>query len=257
MRCSGRPALGDIGTHFPPSDAAWKDADSRDLLRRAVRIIRNAGWMPVNIDSTVVCETPKIVPYAAAMRANIAADIGIDAGTVNVKGKTSEGLGFTGTGEGIAAYAVALDPAYGHGGAAMRALIQRVVRSDVRIGEETVGAIEHGMTVLLGVGDGDTAEDAALIARKIATLAHLRATMPARSIGRSRTLAARSSSSRSSRSTPTAGRGGDRVSSMPRCPTSQSRSCGRSSRCCGPKASPSRRGDSGRKWSSRSSMMGH
>jgi 2-C-methyl-D-erythritol 2,4-cyclodiphosphate synthase len=104
----GAAALGDIGTHFPPSDAAWKDADSRDLLRRTVRIVRDAGWIPVNVDTTIVCETPRILPHAAAMRANIAADIGLDAGAVNVKGKTSEGLGFTGTGEGIAAYAVAL-----------------------------------------------------------------------------------------------------------------------------------------------------
>jgi 2-C-methyl-D-erythritol 2,4-cyclodiphosphate synthase len=104
----GAAGLGDIGTHFPPSDAAWKDADSRDLLRRAVRIVRDAGWMPVNVDTTIVCEMPRIVPHAAAMRANIAADIGVEAGAVNVKGKTSEGLGFTGTGEGIAAYAVAL-----------------------------------------------------------------------------------------------------------------------------------------------------
>jgi 2-C-methyl-D-erythritol 2,4-cyclodiphosphate synthase len=104
----GAAALGDIGTHFPPSDATWKDADSRDLLRRAVRLVRDAGWMPVNLDATVVCEAPKIVPHAAAMRVNIAADVGLDAGAVNVKGKTSEGLGFTGTGEGIAAYAVAL-----------------------------------------------------------------------------------------------------------------------------------------------------
>jgi 2-C-methyl-D-erythritol 2,4-cyclodiphosphate synthase len=104
----GAAALGDIGTHFPPSDPTWKDADSRDLLRRAVQLVRDAGWMPVNLDSTVVCETPKISPHAAAMRAAIAADVGIDANAVNVKGKTSEGLGFTGTGEGIAAYAVAL-----------------------------------------------------------------------------------------------------------------------------------------------------
>lgn len=104
----GAAGLGDIGTHFPPSNAEWKDADSRDLLRRAVRLVRGAGWLPVNIDTTVVCETPKIGPHAAAMRVNIAADIGIDADAVNVKGKTSEGLGFTGTGEGIAAHAVAL-----------------------------------------------------------------------------------------------------------------------------------------------------
>jgi 2-C-methyl-D-erythritol 2,4-cyclodiphosphate synthase len=104
----GAAALGDIGTHFPPSDPTWKDADSRDLLRRAVQLVRDAGWMPVNLDSTVVCETPKISPHAAAMRAAIAADVGIDANAVNVKGKTSERLGFTGTGEGIAAYAVAL-----------------------------------------------------------------------------------------------------------------------------------------------------
>jgi 2-C-methyl-D-erythritol 2,4-cyclodiphosphate synthase len=104
----GAAALGDIGTHFPPSDAEWKDADSRDLLRRAVQLVRDAGWLPINLDTTVVCETPKIAPHAAAMSANIAADVGIDASAVNVKGKTSEGLGFTGTGEGIAAYAVAL-----------------------------------------------------------------------------------------------------------------------------------------------------
>lgn len=102
----GAAGLGDIGTHFPPSDARWKDADSRDLLRRAVELVGAAGWEPVNVDSTIVCETPRIGPHAATMRAYIAADLGIDA--VNVKGKTSEGLGFTGTGEGIAAYAIAL-----------------------------------------------------------------------------------------------------------------------------------------------------
>lgn len=104
----GAAALGDIGTHFPPTEAAWKDADSRDLLRRAVRRVHDAGWTPVNIDATVVCETPKISPHAAAIRATIAADVGISIDVVNVKGKTSEGLGFIGTGDGIAAYAVAL-----------------------------------------------------------------------------------------------------------------------------------------------------
>lgn len=104
----GAAALGDIGTHFPPSDARWKDADSRDLLRRSRQLLADAGWAPVNIDTTVVCEAPKIAPHAPVMRANIAADLGIEATSVNVKGKTSEGLGFTGAGEGIAAYAVAL-----------------------------------------------------------------------------------------------------------------------------------------------------
>lgn len=104
----GAAALGDIGTHFPPSDATWKDADSRDLLRRALAMVEAAGWRPVNIDTTVVCETPKIGPHAAAIRASIAGILGIAIDAVNVKGKTSEGMGFTGTGEGMVAYAVAL-----------------------------------------------------------------------------------------------------------------------------------------------------
>lgn len=104
----GAAALGDIGTHFPPSDAAWKDADSRNLLKKAVQLVCDAGWTPVNVDATIVCESPRILPHAAAMRANIAADVGVAIDAINVKGKTSEGLGFTGTGEGIAAYAVAL-----------------------------------------------------------------------------------------------------------------------------------------------------
>lgn len=104
----GAAALGDIGSHFPPSEMRWKDADSRDLLRMAMDHVRAAGWLPVNIDATVVCETPKIGPHAAAIRASIAAVLALEAGAINVKGTTSEGLGFTGTGEGIAAYAVAL-----------------------------------------------------------------------------------------------------------------------------------------------------
>lgn len=104
----GAAALGDIGSHFPPSEMRWKDADSRDLLRMAMDRVRAAGWLPVNIDAMVVCETPKIGPHAAAIRASIAAVLALETGAINVKGTTSEGLGFTGTGEGIAAYAVAL-----------------------------------------------------------------------------------------------------------------------------------------------------
>lgn len=103
----GAAGLGDIGTHFPPTDPEWKDADSRALLRSVIAMLRQTGWEAVNVDTTVVCETPKIGPHAAAMRRNIAVDIGLPETAVNVKGKTSEGLGFTGTGEGIAAYAVA------------------------------------------------------------------------------------------------------------------------------------------------------
>ncbi len=104
----GAAALGDIGTHFPPSDDTWKDADSRELLRLALAAVEQAGWRPVNVDATVVCETPKIGPHAAAIRASIAGILGLAVEAVNVKGKTSEGMGFTGTGEGMAAYAVAL-----------------------------------------------------------------------------------------------------------------------------------------------------
>jgi 2-C-methyl-D-erythritol 2,4-cyclodiphosphate synthase len=104
----GAAGLGDIGTYFPPTDAAWKNADSRDLLRAAVGHLRAAGWSAINIDATVVCEAPKLLPYTEAIRASIAETVGIAAACVSVKGKTSEGLGFTGRGEGIAAHVVAL-----------------------------------------------------------------------------------------------------------------------------------------------------
>lgn len=104
----GAAGLGDIGRLFPDTDAQFKDADSRVLLRQALARVHAAGWRVENVDCTVICEQPKIAPHADAMRANIAADLGIDASAVNVKGKTTEKLGFTGRGEGIAALAVAL-----------------------------------------------------------------------------------------------------------------------------------------------------
>lgn len=104
----GAAGLGDIGRHFPDSDPRWAGADSRSLLREAVRMVRAAGWRVGNVDATVVARAPKIAPHAAQMVANIAADLGIESGCVNIKGKTTESLGFTGRGEGIAAQAVAL-----------------------------------------------------------------------------------------------------------------------------------------------------
>ena len=104
----GAAGLGDIGRHFPDTDAAFKGADSRVLLREAMRRVREAGWEVVNVDATIVAQAPKISPHAAAMVANIAADLGIETGSVNIKGKTSEQLGFTGRQEGIATQAVAL-----------------------------------------------------------------------------------------------------------------------------------------------------
>jgi 2-C-methyl-D-erythritol 2,4-cyclodiphosphate synthase len=104
----GAAALGDIGTHFPPSEARWKGADSRDLLAGALALVRAAGWQVGNVDSTIVAERPRLGPHIPAMRAAIAAVLGVDEGQVSVKAKTTEGLGFTGTGEGMAAYAVAL-----------------------------------------------------------------------------------------------------------------------------------------------------
>jgi 2-C-methyl-D-erythritol 2,4-cyclodiphosphate synthase len=104
----GAAGLGDIGRHFPDTDAQFKGADSRVLLREAARRVRGAGYAAVNIDCTIIAQAPKMAPHVAAMAANIAADCGIAAGCVNVKAKTTERLGFTGRGEGIAAEAVAL-----------------------------------------------------------------------------------------------------------------------------------------------------
>ena len=104
----GAAALGDIGRHFPDTDPAYAGADSRRLLREACRKVSEAGWQVVNIDATVHAQAPKIGPHASAMVANIAADLGIAPGQVNVKAKTNEDLGYLGREEGIAATVVAL-----------------------------------------------------------------------------------------------------------------------------------------------------
>jgi 2-C-methyl-D-erythritol 2,4-cyclodiphosphate synthase len=104
----GALALGDIGAHFPPSDDRWKDADSRGLLRHCNALVAGRGWRVGNADVTVVCERPRVAPHVEAMRARIASDLGIDVDAVSVKATTSEGLGFTGRGEGIAALATCL-----------------------------------------------------------------------------------------------------------------------------------------------------
>ena len=104
----GALALGDIGVHFPPSDDRWKGADSRALLRHCNGLLAARGWQVGNADVTVICERPKIGPHAQAMRETIAADLAIDVERVSVKATTSERLGFTGRGEGIAAQAVCL-----------------------------------------------------------------------------------------------------------------------------------------------------
>lgn len=104
----GAAALGDIGRHFPPSDPQWKGADSRAFLRHCDRLVRELGWRVGNADITVICERPKIGPHAEAMRRLIAEDLGIGIDAVSVKATTTEKLGFTGRGEGIAAQAVCL-----------------------------------------------------------------------------------------------------------------------------------------------------
>ncbi|MDR2207628.1 MAG: 2-C-methyl-D-erythritol 2,4-cyclodiphosphate synthase [Azoarcus sp.] len=104
----GAAGLGDIGRLFPDTDPRYEGADSRALLRTVAARIGEAGWEVGNVDATIICQVPKIQPYAAQMAANIAADLDIEASAVNIKGKTTEKLGFTGRGEGIAAQAVAL-----------------------------------------------------------------------------------------------------------------------------------------------------
>ncbi|MBC7161853.1 MAG: 2-C-methyl-D-erythritol 2,4-cyclodiphosphate synthase [Immundisolibacter sp.] len=104
----GAAALGDIGQHFPDTDPAYAGADSRLLLRRVVALVREAGYSVVNIDATVLAQRPKLAPHRDAMRANIAADLGLDIDAVSVKATTTEGLGPVGRGEAIAAHAVCL-----------------------------------------------------------------------------------------------------------------------------------------------------
>ena len=104
----GALALGDIGRHFPPSDARWKDADSLVFLRHCEGLLRERGWRVGNADVTIVCEAPKVGPHVEAMREAMAGALGADAAAVSVKATTTERLGFTGRGEGIAAHAVCL-----------------------------------------------------------------------------------------------------------------------------------------------------
>ncbi|MBD5372725.1 MAG: 2-C-methyl-D-erythritol 2,4-cyclodiphosphate synthase [Bacteroides sp.] len=104
----GAAALRDIGYHFPDTDPAYKGVDSRRLLRRVVELIAEKGYRPGNVDVTIIAQTPKLLPYIERMRATVASDLGIDLDCVSVKATTTERLGFTGRGEGIAAQASAL-----------------------------------------------------------------------------------------------------------------------------------------------------
>jgi len=104
----GAAALGDIGQHFPDTDAKYKGIDSRILLRHVVGLLKEHGWRIGNIDTTIVAQAPKMAPHIPAMRTNLAQDLGVTADQVNVKATTTERLGFAGREEGIAVHAVAL-----------------------------------------------------------------------------------------------------------------------------------------------------
>ena len=104
----GALALGDIGTHFPPSDEQWRGADSRRFLRHCALLLDQHGWTLANADITVICERPKVGPHVEAIRAALAQELGASPAQISVKATTTEKLGFTGRGEGIAAQAVVL-----------------------------------------------------------------------------------------------------------------------------------------------------
>lgn len=104
----GACALGDIGTHFPDTDAAYQDADSIALLREVAGLIRMQGYQVANIDATILCQRPKLKPFITGMCFNLSRALGIESAQVSVKATTEEGLGFTGEGLGIAAHAVCL-----------------------------------------------------------------------------------------------------------------------------------------------------
>lgn len=104
----GAAGLGDIGRHFPDTDAQFYNIDSRHLLRHVAQLLLEQGWQVANVDSTIIAQAPRMAPFIATMQRNIAADLAIAVGAVNVKATTTEKLGFTGRGEGIAAEAVCL-----------------------------------------------------------------------------------------------------------------------------------------------------
>ncbi len=104
----GAAGLGDIGRHFPDSDPSYAGVDSRVLLRRVVTLIQAEGWCVGNVDLTAVAQQPKLSPHIDAMRECLAADLAVTSSAVNIKATTTEGMGFAGRAEGIAAYAVAL-----------------------------------------------------------------------------------------------------------------------------------------------------
>jgi 2-C-methyl-D-erythritol 2,4-cyclodiphosphate synthase len=103
----GAAGLGDIGLHFPDTDERWRNADSMDLLRTTIALLREVDVSPLHIDATVVCEEPRLSPYRDEMRASLASAVGLQADAVNVKFTTAERMGFIGRGEGVAALAVA------------------------------------------------------------------------------------------------------------------------------------------------------
>lgn len=103
----GAAALGDIGRHFPDTDERFKGADSMKLLAEVVRLVREKGYRVGNVDATIVAQAPKLAPYIEEMTENIARVLGVERDSVNVKATTEERLGFTGSGEGMSAYAVA------------------------------------------------------------------------------------------------------------------------------------------------------
>ena len=104
----GAMRAGDIGAHFPDTDPAFKDVSSLGLMEQVAQLVGDQGWRVVDADTVVVAEAPKIAPYRDAMRENLARALGVPVDAVGVKATTTEGLGFTGRGEGIAAYAVVL-----------------------------------------------------------------------------------------------------------------------------------------------------
>ena len=104
----GACALGDIGRHFPDSDPRYKGIDSRELMRQVASLVKAQGYRVVNLDATIIAQAPKMAPHIPAMVSHIAADLGVDPSAVNVKATTTEQLGFTGRGEGIAAQAICL-----------------------------------------------------------------------------------------------------------------------------------------------------